>query len=107
VSETRAVQLDVLADANRDSPWAGQPLCPACGFGHLHPYRVQISLSHHPGGWQGANYLTGWVAVCVGNAEANRRHAQECLDRGWAAPQVQDHPPCGFSMSMTPHRYPS
>jgi hypothetical protein len=60
---------------------AGRPACPACRLGWLEPHYVQIWLARPPDRVQGANYLEGWVAVCVGGG------------------------PCGFTMPMTPHRY--
>lgn len=88
MSGTAAVPLDVLAAANPGTPWAGRPLCPGCKLGQLHPFEVQVGLCRDPRGWHGVHYLTGWVAVCDGNAE----YRQE---------------PCGFAMPLTPHRYPS
>lgn len=104
MSDTWAVQTETLAAANRCSS-GGQPLCPACKNGRLHPYLVEISLSDHPGGWHGANYLTGWVAVCVGNGAANRYEAKVYRDAGEEPPEQYEHPACGFTMPMTPHRY--
>lgn len=91
-SNTWAVPSDVLANPYHGA--SGQPLCPACVGGRLHPYLVEISLSDHPSGWHGANYLTGWVAVCVGTQVGDPAFAEAA-------------PACGFSMPMTPHRYSS
>lgn len=54
MSGTTAVQSDVLAEANDGI--TGQPLCPACVGGYLHPYLVEISLPF--GGWHGADRFT-------------------------------------------------
>ncbi len=105
---TTAVQLDYLAKMNRGGgPTTGQPLCPACNGGRLHPFVVEINLAEIPGrGWQGADGLVGWVAVCRGNAQYNR------VVREWYASQgenygedTDDQPACGFSMPMTPRDF--
>jgi hypothetical protein len=104
VSDTTAVQLDLLAKVNHDSG-SGQPLCPACKNGRLHPYLVEISLSQGVGDrWHGADYLTGWVAVCVGNGMHNRKMAEFYAQLDEDPPLDPEVPPCGFSMPMTPHR---
>lgn len=107
MSDTWAVPLDMLAAANRTST-TGQPLCPACKFGRLHPYRVEMSLSDHPHGWHGANYLEGWVAVCVGDGMWRQRRAELRAEAGEPADDDEsvEQPTCGFSMPMTPRRYP-
>lgn len=88
MSGTTAVPSDYLARASQRDD--GRPLCPACTMGRLHPYKVTIGLTvvH---GWSGADYLEGWVAVCQG-AKAGEHFV------------VDDHPPCGFTLPMTPHR---
>lgn len=90
MSGTTAVPSDYLAKAARGGS-DGRPLCPACSYGRLHPYKVTIGLQvvH---GWSGADYLTGWVAVCQG-AKAGENFI------------VADQPPCGFTLPMTPHTY--
>jgi hypothetical protein len=107
VSGTTAVPSDVLAAANPDAPWAGRPLCPACKFGHLHPFEVQIGLCREPSGWHGVRYLTGWVAVCVGDAEHRRTEAEEARRRNQFVEDLDVQEPCGFAMPLTPHSYPS
>lgn len=87
---TRAVQSDWLAKVSGTDD--GRPLCPACPTGRLHPYKVTIGLSAGISGWGGADYLVGWVAVCQG-AKAGEHYV------------VQDAPPCGFSLPMTPHTH--
>lgn len=91
MSGTTAVQTHVLNRANPGGD--GQPLCPACG-GRLHPYLVEIALSPPGNDWHGAEYLTGWVAVRVGDDDPETSGMFEAL------------PPCGFSLPMTPHRRP-
>jgi hypothetical protein len=104
VSDTTAVQLDLLAKVNM-SPGSGQPLCPRCNGGRLHPYLVEISLSFGVGDrWHGADYLTGWVAVCVGNRDDNRQVTETYAKYDEEPPVDPEVPPCGFSMPMTPHR---
>lgn len=85
---TRAIPLDLLTAVSYGVDQ--RPLCPACHGGRLHPYIVNITLSHGPNPVHGADYLTGWVAVCVGSQD------DPMLDE-----QVE---PCGFSMPMTPRR---
>ena len=67
------------------------------------PYRVEIELGAEPGGWQGADALVGWVAVCSGNAHevANERQLYEEAEQAYPDDD-QVHPACGFSMPMTP-----
>lgn len=87
VSDTTAMPLDLLNQVNHGS---GQPLCPACNGGRLHPYHVTFGTGVVPGqGWQGADYLTGFVAVCRGSADR-------------AGPVIE---PCGFSMPLTSGRH--
>lgn len=90
---TRAIPTSVLDDANvMIGP--PQPLCPACKYGRLHPYVVEIRLSTPASGpVEGSDYLTGWVAICVGNK--NNQEVDEQTG------------PCGFSMPMTPHLFPN
>lgn len=93
---TTAIPSDVLAMQRNGV--TGQPLCPGCVGGYLHPYLVEVSL-RVTGGWHGVDYLTGWVAVCVGNGGYKRAHAGEDLTG------LDDVEPCGFSMQLTPHRH--
>lgn len=66
----------------------GNPLCPACTNGRLHPYYVSFRTSLVPGaGWYGADYLNGFVAVCVGVKGSE---------------YFKDADPCGFSMPLQP-----
>jgi hypothetical protein len=86
VSDTIAMTSDLLRKAAMDGS-DGRPLCPSCSFGRLQPYQVTISLNAGAGGWRGADYLDGWVAVCKG-AKAGEHFVET------------DQPPCGFSMPM-------
>lgn len=103
MSEMRAMPLDLLAARNEAGYGSGQPLCPACIHGRLHPYRVTIGL----GGYQGVDYLDGWVAMCVGNAEDNQLTVEQLRRAGEVDPKpmAADVPPCGFTMAMTPGRF--
>jgi hypothetical protein len=60
-------------------------LCPACKWGHLHPYRLSVDL----GGYQGMSHGTAWVAVCVGS-----HPARDMVD--------EPSPPCGFTVRLDP-----
>lgn len=91
MSGTTAVSYEVLAD--RNFPGTGQPKCPGCVGGFLHPYLVEFTLPLD--GWQGVDYLTGWVAVCVGNDHDRRARPDVAAD--------VEVPACGFSMPLTPH----
>lgn len=64
------------------------PLCPACVGGRLHPYVVEFFLGYP--GFHGAQWLSGWVAVCKGGKAGE--HFLEV-----------DVPACGFSMALTKH----
>jgi hypothetical protein len=110
---TRAVPSSWLANCATWPGESGQPLCPACEGGYLHPYRVQINLTDKDSGaaWGGVRRLVGWVAVCVGNYEANaaarRAHAAAAGDVSVSPvePAVDtrdlvDVDGCGFSMPM-------
>lgn len=101
MSETRAVPLDQLTRANVGEGPYPLPLCPGCIGGRLYPYRVAITVGFVQA-YHGADYLEGWVAVCVGNETRNREMAKAFPDCG----EDPDVPPCGFSMPMTPHRLP-
>lgn len=100
---TRAVTSEHLAlTARRNGAGdLGKPLCPACYGGRLHPYKVTISLSDGVKGWDGTDYLEGWVAVCRGNRDY--WDTLEGSERG----EVSITPPCGFSLPMTAHVWPN
>jgi hypothetical protein len=110
VSETLAVPLDWLDDANGYGN--GQPLCPSCQAGRLHPFKVTVGLSAGGDGWSGVDYLEGWVAVCRGNGDYLRQQRQvrdsypQDADGLAAEPGTDEleQPPCGFSMPMQPHQ---
>jgi hypothetical protein len=88
VSFTTAVPDEVLAAANPGG--TGLPLCPACHLGRLRPYKVEVQVSDAPRGWDGVNYLFGWVLVCLAQDGA----------------ETELHPlGCGFTMPVTAHRY--
>jgi hypothetical protein len=107
VTETVAVQADWLAEADPTS-LTGQPLCPACKVGYLHPYRVVVSLRKGDRAWHGADSLVGWVAVCEGNAAYNRAARKMYADAETEQPsEAPEHPPCGFVLPMTPQRHAS
>jgi hypothetical protein len=103
MSETRAIALEQLARANVGEGPCPQPLCPRCIGGRLHPYRVSVSVNY-----QDAEWLEGWVMVCVGNdtyrRETAKAYNEDINDPGsdTYTPPVE---PCGFSMPMTPRRY--
>jgi hypothetical protein len=109
MADTIAVPLDFLAQANMSGS-SGQPLCPSCIGGRLHPYRVTINLtglkpegSGEPyGGFYGVEYLEGWVAVCVGNEQANRKTRESYAKYDEEPPVDPEVPACGFSMPMNP-----
>jgi hypothetical protein len=111
-SETLAVPLDWLDDAS-GGPGTGQPLCPACSAGRLHPFKVTVVLSRADGAWNGADYLEGWVAVCQGNRD-HLQAQQQIRDRyrdGGGDSRIlnvaveAEQPPCGFSMPMQAQRH--
>jgi hypothetical protein len=86
MSDTIAMPQDLLERCNLGG--GANPLCPACPSGRLHPYYVSFSTSIMPGtGWYGADYLNGFVAVCMGIRDS---------------PHFADAPPCGFSMPLVP-----
>lgn len=95
MSDTRAVPLETLKRANHAID-GGQPLCPSCVTGYLHPYKVSITVGEGYS-WEGADYLVGWVAVCTGNRETLKHYKGS---------QAQPRPACGFSLPMTPHLFP-
>lgn len=102
MSDTTPVPYNVLVGAN--SFEEGQPRCPSCFWGRLHPYRVTMPLSRADRALEdflGADYLTGWVAVCVGNHSRNKDAEQR--ERGDLVEVNQA--PCGFTMGMTSHRW--
>lgn len=95
MSTTTAVTLDHLARSN--GSLTGQPFCPACKRGYLHPYKVQISLGPLP--HHGATGLEGWVAVCEGNEQYIRAWNTEWPDEPYDGPEFTS---CGFSMPLQP-----
>lgn len=104
---TNAVPLAALAAAN--SHLTGQPLCPSCIGGYLHPYRVALSLpGKYEGGFCGAETLIGWVLVCKGNRDYNREYAKLPRDPDDDGPDPEppvEVAPCGFSMPVTAYRW--
>lgn len=94
MNTTRAVPLELL----RMAAGAGDfplPMCPGCIGGRLYPYHVSITVGLAQS-YYGADYLTGWVAVCQGNTDYNRVTKSDTPNTG----------PCGFSMTLTPHQFP-
>lgn len=117
MTETRSVPLSWLSQSET-RVGARQPRCPACLRGYLHPYRVVIDLRNDAGeSYGGVVYLSGWVAVCVGNRDANQAvrelyeqaaaEAAAAGDEGgvdYLAPKdLVDVDACGFSMPMQAH----
>lgn len=99
MADTIAIPQELLDTMNNGR---GQPLCPGCSGGRLHPYYVSFQTSIVPGhGWQGADYLTGFVAVCTGNLTHLRKGAKE----GGTFDPADVLPPCGFSMPLTAGRH--
>lgn len=80
-------------------------MCPSCKFGYVHPFKVEVRLPF--GGWEGADHLAGWVAVCVGNRSYKRKAAELYAKTGEEVHRDRepDREGCGFAMPMTPHRY--
>ncbi len=101
MASTRAVPAAVLEAGNRSSV-AGQPLCPACKVGYLQPYKVWIGLSSGGEPWEGVKALSGWVAVCEGNARHNEkmRELYALAERVPAEDDLVDVVGCGFTMPM-------
>ncbi len=100
---TTAVPLETLAKAGMATD-SGQPMCPRCKIGFLHPYMVDIGLEVDGESWYGVDYLIGWVAVCVGNADdvdARERIYRQAKE---LPPAEVVHPPCGFSLPMAAKR---
>jgi hypothetical protein len=94
---TTAVTLDALRTLNMDYG-TGQPLCPACHGGRLHPYQVSIRVpGTGPAERVIGQVIQGWVAVCQGNADYLRALAADGEDEG-----VDPLEPCGFSMPLYP-----
>jgi len=86
VSDTIAMPSELLKTCHLGQD--GNPLCSACPSGRLHPYYVSFRTSLTPGaGWYGADYLNGFVAVCVGVKDSE---------------YFADADPCGFSMPLVP-----
>jgi hypothetical protein len=99
-SQTFAVQLGWLAAAAGPGS-TGQPLCPACDGGRLHPYLVEFGLTSPAGeAWHGADFLAGWVAVCVGNADQLQLDDELRRQLQLPAEAVPVRPGCGFSLPM-------
>jgi len=100
VNGTRAVPLDSLRPLNGGYD-TGQPLCPACQAGRLHPYEVEVVVPGPGPVTYGVGVaLSGWVAVCVGN-----RDYRATLDD---PEEIDLSAPCGFSMPLTPRpSYPT
>lgn len=103
MSDTVAIPLTVLAEAS-GGHHTGQPLCPSCHVGRLHPYKVTITLSmFRDRPVYGAAWLEGWIAKCVGN-----RHDVEFANRLYAGFGDEEYRPpkivegCGFVMAMSP-----
>jgi hypothetical protein len=96
MSDTIAMPLDLLNQINGGN---GQPLCPSCKHGRLHPYKVTFGTNQllTGMGWQGADFLSGFVAVCVGNGSYLRQRAES-----GEPSEVEEVPACGFSMPLTP-----
>jgi len=95
MNETRAVPLDQLRAAARQGDYP-LPVCPGCVAGKLYPYRITITVGlDQP--YYGADYLTGWVAVCVGNEDYKRITG--------SATHVTMRS-CGFSMPLVPQLFP-
>lgn len=100
---TTAVPVDWLRRAGM-SQVTGQPLCPQCRVGYLHPYVVEIGLEVDGEQWRGADYLVGWVAVCVGNEDYVRAKAELYEAAEDVAPSQEIMVACGFSMPMAAKR---
>jgi hypothetical protein len=95
MNEARAVPLDQLRLASAQGPYPA-PLCPRCISGRLWPYSVSFTVGIATP-YYGADYLTGWVAVCVGNEGYLRENGMGIDEKV---------PPCGFSMNLTPGLFP-
>lgn len=101
---TRAVPTDVLEAANPDV-LTSTPLCPACQVGYLHPFHVSVGLRGGGAtGFEGADFLFGWVAICQGNAEYVRRRRQLFIAGGDVDEPLETVAGCGFSMPLTAGR---
>lgn len=104
MSQTTAVPADWLRKANM-SVTTGQPLCPQCRVGYLHPFLVEVGLGADGLSWHGADYLVGWVAVCVGNAdEVAAKNALYEANGDDPGDDVAVSLPCGFVLSMQAKR---
>lgn len=107
MSETRAVPLALLESANRTLPFA-LPLCPRCLNGYLQPFHVTIGLrGGGSAGFEGADFLEGWVAICHGNQpfrEAVAAMTREATGQDDDLPEIEVSPACGFTMPMTAGR---
>lgn len=113
MSQTRAVPAALLEAANRTQT-GGMPLCPRCRVGYLQPFYVTVSTRDPGSGWgfEGADYLEGWVAVCHGNAVYREQLRAQIAALDTAAgqggqewePELELAPACGFWMQMTAGR---
>lgn len=103
MSRTVAVPLEELAAADPFS-LTGQPLCPSCKVGYLHPYEVHIHLGTAGAARFGAVGLVGWSAVCVGNGHyLSAKYAVLVAEGETEVPALVESMPCGFAMPMAPH----
>ena len=102
---TTAVPQDMLGYAKDATE---QPLCPACHGGRLHPYAVQFDFPTIVDGLhytsERADWLEGWVAVCVGNQAAEKATAAQYAKMGETYEPNDLALPCGFTMALTPKR---
>ncbi len=103
MSDTIAMPLELLDTVNHGN---GQPLCPGCVGGRLHPYKVTFGTNQMLTGmgWQFTDFLEGFVAVCVGNRDHRRAWAKRDpeVSSDDLGPEV---PACGFSMPLTAGRW--
>lgn len=91
MSDTYAISLDRMLEGA-----AGQPLCPSCNSGRLHPYRIEVSFLPY----MGVSGVEAWVLRCVGNASYRSWYEKRGLD-----PLPEPAEPCGFAVSATPQPF--